>query len=172
MRTESYDEQEAESIRFQTPNGCTPGRLQRAAGRHQEPYPYRADKGELICQPRADPTLLGYRAPHRRAAASSRMGQVGGRAAGRGHSEGFPWNGGILTAEHLEDARLLFGLDRGGSKSLTSCERKSSPQISLTACEINRWRASAARRRGNSLGAQHGLDFQAEGSCPATMVRP
>src|ERR1700716_4177730 len=70
-----------------------------------------------ICQPGADPTLLGYRAPHRRAAASPRLGQVGGRAAGRGHSEGFPWNGGILTAEHLEDAQLLFGLDRGGSKS-------------------------------------------------------
>jgi hypothetical protein len=33
-------------------------------------------------------------------------------------------------------------------------------------------RASAARRRGNSLGAQHGVDLQAEGSCPATMVRP
>jgi hypothetical protein len=41
-RTESYDEQEADSIRFQTPNGCTRGRLQHAAGRHQEPYPYRA----------------------------------------------------------------------------------------------------------------------------------
>jgi hypothetical protein len=40
------------------------------------------DKGELICQPRADPTLLGYGTPHRRAAASSRMGQVGKEAPG------------------------------------------------------------------------------------------
>lgn len=49
------------------------------------------------------------------------MAQVGGRAAGCGHS-GFPWNGRIFTAEHLEDARLLFGLDREGSESLTARE--------------------------------------------------
>ena len=73
--------------------------------------------------------------PHRRAAASSRMGQVGGR---------------------LEDARLLFGLDRGRSKSLTGCER-------------NRWWAPAVRCRGNSLLAQHDVDLQVSrlpsGSC-------
>jgi len=62
----------------------------------------RTDKVEVFrrltkcrCQQRAAPTLLGYRTPHRRAAAGSSMGQVGGRAAGRGHSEGFPWNGRI-----------------------------------------------------------------------------
>src|SRR6266436_1227743 len=65
---------------------------------------------ELICQPRTDPTLLGYRAPHRRAAASSRMGRSVIERAARSR---FPTLAGLRPSRGL-DWRLCSYIVRLG----------------------------------------------------------